>query len=40
MKGGKKMFAAIFEVQPKTERWDDYLDLAKYLKPKLEKNDG
>jgi heme-degrading monooxygenase HmoA len=34
------MFAVIFEVQPKTERFDDYLDLAKYLKPKLEAIDG
>jgi heme-degrading monooxygenase HmoA len=34
------MFAVIFEVQPKTERWDDYLGLAKELKPKLEAIDG
>jgi heme-degrading monooxygenase HmoA len=34
------MFAVIFEVQPKQERWDDYLDLAKFLKPELEKIDG
>jgi heme-degrading monooxygenase HmoA len=34
------MFAVIFEVQPKKERFDDYLDLAKYLKPKLEAIDG
>ena len=34
------MFAVIFVVQPKKERWDDYLDLAKYLKPKLEAIDG
>jgi heme-degrading monooxygenase HmoA len=34
------MFAVVFEVQPKKERWDDYLDLAKYLKPKLEAIDG
>ena len=34
------MFAVIFEVQPKRERWGDYLDLAKYLKPKLEAIDG
>jgi heme-degrading monooxygenase HmoA len=34
------MFVVIFEVQPKKERWDDYLDLAKYLKPKLEAIDG
>lgn len=34
------MFAVIFEVQPKTERWDDYLGLAGFLKPKLEAIDG
>jgi heme-degrading monooxygenase HmoA len=34
------MFAVIFVVQPKKERWNDYLDLAKYLKPKLEAVDG
>lgn len=34
------MFVVIFEVQPKKERWNDYLDLAKYLKPKLEAIDG
>jgi heme-degrading monooxygenase HmoA len=34
------MFAVIFLVQPKQERWDDYLKLAKYLKPKLEAIDG
>jgi heme-degrading monooxygenase HmoA len=34
------MFAVIFEVQPKPERWDDYLGLAKELKPKLEAIDG
>lgn len=34
------MFAVIFEVQPKKERWDDYLRLAKQLKPKLEAIDG
>jgi heme-degrading monooxygenase HmoA len=34
------MFAVIFEVQPKKERWDDYLNLAKFLKPALEKIDG
>jgi heme-degrading monooxygenase HmoA len=30
------MFAVIFEVQPKTERFDEYLALAKSLRPKLE----
>jgi heme-degrading monooxygenase HmoA len=34
------MFAVIFEVQPKKERRDDYLALAKQLKPKLEAIDG
>ncbi len=34
------MFAVIFEVYPKKERWDDYLSLAKQLKPKLEAIDG
>jgi heme-degrading monooxygenase HmoA len=34
------MFAVIFEVHPKKERWDDYLSLAKQLKPKLEAIDG
>ena len=34
------MFAVIFEVQPKAETFKDYLDLAKFLKPKLEAIDG
>jgi heme-degrading monooxygenase HmoA len=34
------MFIVIFEVQPKKERWDDYLGLAKQLRPKLEAIDG
>jgi heme-degrading monooxygenase HmoA len=34
------MFAVIFEVQPKPERWDDYVGIAKTLKPSLEKIDG
>jgi heme-degrading monooxygenase HmoA len=34
------MFAVIFEVQPKKERWGDYLDLAGLLRPELEKIDG
>ncbi len=34
------MFAVIFEVQPKKERWNDYLDLAKFLKPRLEAIEG
>jgi heme-degrading monooxygenase HmoA len=36
----KHMFAVIFVVQPKKERWDEYLGLAKQLKPKLEAIDG
>jgi heme-degrading monooxygenase HmoA len=34
------MFAVIFEVQPKRERWDDYLRIAKSLRPKLEAIEG
>ncbi len=34
------MFLVIFEVQPKKARWDDYLKLAKLLKPELERIDG
>jgi heme-degrading monooxygenase HmoA len=34
------MFSVIFEVNPIPERKDDYLELAKYLKPKLEQIDG
>src|SRR3984885_7554097 len=34
------MFAVIFEVKPKKERRDDYLALAKILKPEVEKIDG
>jgi heme-degrading monooxygenase HmoA len=34
------MFAVIFMVQPKKDRFDDYLNLAKLLKPELEKIDG
>ncbi len=34
------MFAVIFEVRPKEERFDDYLTLAKQLKPKLEAIEG
>jgi heme-degrading monooxygenase HmoA len=34
------MFAVIFEVKPKKERKDDYLAMAKTLKPELEKIDG
>jgi heme-degrading monooxygenase HmoA len=34
------MFAVIFEVQPKWDRWDQYLELAKLLRPELEQNKG
>jgi heme-degrading monooxygenase HmoA len=34
------MFAVIFEVQPKKDRFDEYLNLAKFLKPEIEKIDG
>lgn len=34
------MFAVIFEVHPKSDRWDAYLGLASMLKPEVEKIDG
>jgi heme-degrading monooxygenase HmoA len=34
------MFVVIFEVQPKAERWNDYLDTARMLRPELERIDG
>jgi hypothetical protein len=34
------MFVVIFEVEPKKARSDEYLNLGKFLKPKLEKIDG
>lgn len=34
------MFAVIFEVQPRAGRFDEYLNLAKFLKPELEAIDG
>ena len=34
------MFVVIFEVQPKPEKFDEYLDLAKFLKPKIEAIQG
>ncbi|HET7882815.1 MAG TPA: antibiotic biosynthesis monooxygenase [Acetobacteraceae bacterium] len=34
------MFAVIFEVVPKPERKDDYLELAKFLRPEIEQIDG
>jgi heme-degrading monooxygenase HmoA len=34
------MFAVIFEVNPKPERWEAYLGYAKLLRPELEQIDG
>ncbi len=34
------MFAVIFEVQPKPEQWDAYLNIARSLRPALEAIDG
>jgi heme-degrading monooxygenase HmoA len=34
------MFSVIFEVHPKADRWDAYLDQARMLKPELEQVDG
>jgi len=34
------MFVVIFEVQPKAERWDEYLETARLLRPELERIDG
>lgn len=34
------MFAVIFEVQPKSDRWDQYLGFAKQLRPELEQIAG
>src|SRR5262245_61539603 len=34
------MFSVLFEVQPKPDRWDAYLEYAKLLKPELERIDG
>ena len=34
------MFTVIFEVNPKSDRWNDYLGYAKMLKPEIERIDG
>jgi heme-degrading monooxygenase HmoA len=34
------MFAVIFEVNPKPEQWDSYLEYARLLRPELERIDG
>jgi heme-degrading monooxygenase HmoA len=34
------MFSVLFEVHPRTDQWDAYLDNAKMLRPELERVDG
>ena len=34
------MFSVLFEVNPKSEQWDNYLGYARMLRPELEKVDG
>jgi heme-degrading monooxygenase HmoA len=34
------MFSVVFEVNPKPEQWDAYLDTARMLRPELEQIDG
>jgi heme-degrading monooxygenase HmoA len=34
------MFSVIFEVQPRREQWDNYLEIAAALRPELEQVDG
>jgi heme-degrading monooxygenase HmoA len=34
------MFAVIFEVRPRADRWDDYLALARMLRPELQRTEG
>jgi len=34
------MFAVLFEVHPKSDQWDAYLDYAKMLRPELEQVEG
>src|ERR1700744_4993003 len=34
------MFSALFEVRPRGDQWDAYLDYAKMLRPELEQIDG
>jgi heme-degrading monooxygenase HmoA len=34
------MFAVVFEVQPRSDKWDDYLGVAQLLKPELQAIDG
>jgi heme-degrading monooxygenase HmoA len=37
---GQEMFAVIFEVEPRPEAWDTYLDYAKLLRPELVQIEG
>src|SRR6516162_9369408 len=37
---GIAMFSVLFEVQPKADKWDEYLENAKMLRPELERIDG
>ncbi len=34
------MFAVIFEVRPRPERWEEYLSIARMLRPELERIEG
>src|SRR6202012_2325282 len=34
------MFSVLFEVHPRGDQWDSYLDFAKMLRPELEQIDG
>jgi hypothetical protein len=34
------MFSVIFEVHPKSDKWESYLGLAKMLRPELEQVEG
>lgn len=34
------MFAVIFEVQPRPDRWNEYLNIARMLRPEIEQIDG
>jgi hypothetical protein len=34
------MFSVLFEVRPKSDQWDAYLDYAKLLRPELEQVEG
>src|SRR6202171_4668904 len=34
------MFVVMFEVQPRSDQWETYLGLAKWLRPEIERIDG